>query len=461
MSKSNKKNQPTRISSTLLPDGCLVEMLYDPANHKSQFAIWDGKHFKMVDEVQGPSGLLLPYSADNPIVKDGTVLFPSTPSGYGETKDLVADIRRYIRAYVDLSDSFELLVAYYVLFTWVYDRFNELPYVRLQGTYGTGKTRFLLVVGSICRTPIFTAGASTTSPIFHMLDEFRGTLLMDEADLRFSNETAQIAKILNNGNARGFPVLRTETINGREFRPRHYQVFGPKLIAMRGEFGDAALESRFITERSDGRKLRADIPINLPAKQQADALELRDKLLMFRFRHFVHAGEVSGIVDPALDPRTNQIFAPLLSIMDDEEARDALRLAARERQQFTDTDRSSSSESGVLAALLYLLKRDQTASIPLSDIADLYSRAHAAELSFSVTSKWVGGVLRKALGLYTRKSSGGMYVLPAPSPDKLAVLRARYRIADDDLARYAEFDVAEALTRVIPLDPYEGGAQRS
>lgn len=459
--QKSKKNQPTRISSALLPDGRLVEMLYDPANHRTQFATWDGERETIVDEIQGPSGLLLPYPADNPIVKDGTVLFPAMLTEYGKTEDLVADIRRYIHTYVDLSDAFELLVAYYVLFTWLYDRFNELPYVRLQGAYGTGKTRFLLVVGSICRTPIFTAGASTTSPIFHMLDEFRGTLIMDEADLRFSDETAQIAKILNNGNARGFPILRSEAINGKEYRPRHYQVFGPKVIAMRGEFEDAALESRFITERSDGRKLRADIPINLPVKQQTEALDLRDKLLMFRFRHYAHVGEVSAVVDPALDPRTNQIFAPLYSIIESEEARDALRLAARERQLFTDTDRSTSSESGVLAALLYLLKRDQAASIPLSNIADLYSRAHAADLSFPVTSKWVGGILRKAFGLHTRKSSGGMYVLPAPSPDKLAVLRARYRIEDDDLARYAEVDVADVLTRVIPIDPYEHGPHRS
>ena len=39
-------------------------------------------------------------------------------------------------------------------------------------------------------------------------------------------------KILNNGNAKGFPVLRSEaTANRGEFNPRAYEVYGPKLIA--------------------------------------------------------------------------------------------------------------------------------------------------------------------------------------------------------------------------------------
>src|SRR5437868_7678103 len=96
----------------------------------------------------------------------------------------------------------------YVLLTWVYDRFNELPYLRLRGDYGTGKTRFLLTLCSICYKPIFASGASSVSPLFHMLDRFGGTLIIDEADFRFSDEKADLTKILNNGNVRGFPVLR-------------------------------------------------------------------------------------------------------------------------------------------------------------------------------------------------------------------------------------------------------------
>ena len=70
-------------------------------------------------------------------------------------------------------------------------------------------------------------------------------------------------RISNNGNVKGFPVLRSESKDGKEFSPRAFQVFGPKLVGMRGHFDDPALESRFLTENAGG-KLRPDIPVNLP-----------------------------------------------------------------------------------------------------------------------------------------------------------------------------------------------------
>ena len=145
--------------------------------------------------------------------------------------------------------SFEKVATYYVLLTWLYDAFNELPYLRLRGDYGSGKTRALLILGSLCYKGFFASGASTVSPIFHTLDAFRGTLIFDEADFRFSDEKAEIVKILNNGNVRGLPVLRTMMNRQREFNPQAFHVFGPKIVATRGSYDDKGLESRFHNRR--------------------------------------------------------------------------------------------------------------------------------------------------------------------------------------------------------------------
>jgi len=79
------------------------------------------------------------------------------------------------------------------------------------------------------------------------------------------------SRFLNNGNGSGFPVLRSESVSGREFSPKAYSVFGPKLIATRGYFQDRALESRCLTEEMGGRKLREDVPINLGNEYVAEA----------------------------------------------------------------------------------------------------------------------------------------------------------------------------------------------
>src|SRR5262249_21524151 len=197
---------------------------------------------------------------------------------------------------------FETIASSSVLMTWLYEDFNELPYLRVRGDPGSGKTRFLLTVGALCYKPIFASGASTVSPIFHILDAFRGTLIIDEGDFRWSDEKADIVKILNNGNVKGIPVLRTEESAQREFNPRAFQVFGPKLVATRGYYADRALESRFITEEMGSGRLRTDIPINLPSAYREEALRIRNKLLLYRFRNVGKLTADPRLIDPAIEP---------------------------------------------------------------------------------------------------------------------------------------------------------------
>src|SRR5436305_1011834 len=270
--------------SAVLPDGALLEMVYDPERRETAFVVarndaWTREPFVTLE----PGRRLVPYGPQNNLLRNGVVLLPAEPEEYGSERELVRAVQAFLHRYVDVSPLFETIASYYVLLTWVYDSFNELPYLRLRGDPGTGKTRFLLTVGGLCYKPIFASGASTVSPLFRLLDAVRGTLIIDEGDFRLSDERAEMVKILNNGNARGFPVLRSEVTPQREFNPRAYAVFGPKLVATRGFFEDRALESRFLTEEMGQHRLREDIPINLSSAYQEEALQLRNKLLLFRF----------------------------------------------------------------------------------------------------------------------------------------------------------------------------------
>jgi hypothetical protein len=259
----NDSSTPT-ISRTL-PDGTLIELLYTSTKSTTSLAICrpDGE-ISITETFELPTGEhLVPYSPRNNLIASGCVLLPSEVVDFGDLVDLVEEIRSYLHRYVDLSPEFEEIAAYYVLLTWVYDAFNELGYLRLRGTWGSGKTRGLITIGSLCYKPFFASGASTVSPIFHILDAFQGTLVLDEADFRFSDQTAELTKVLNNG----LPVLRTMTNRHRELNPQAFRVFGPKIIAMRESFSDEALESRFITEETGSRPLRSEIPIHLPSLQ--------------------------------------------------------------------------------------------------------------------------------------------------------------------------------------------------
>ena len=254
MSEDTKPQQPGSsagpkrpLVSSVLSDGSIVELVYDPTPESTAFAVWEDGTWRFENNIVGENGeRLIPYSPRNNLIKNEVVAFPREPEEYGSEEDLVEEVCGFIHRYVDVSPQFERIAAWYCLFTWVFDGFAELPYLRARSSnYGTGKTRFLLTVGSLCYKPIFASGASTVSPLFHLIDTFRGTLIIDEADFRFSDEKSEIAKILNNGNVRGFPVLRTEVSNNREFNPRAFHVFGPQLVATRGYYQDAALEPTF------------------------------------------------------------------------------------------------------------------------------------------------------------------------------------------------------------------------
>ncbi|MEK7857442.1 MAG: hypothetical protein AAB288_15235, partial [Acidobacteriota bacterium] len=203
-----------------MANGKLVELAYSPEGKCTKLAVFEHGKDSLVDELQCETGeLLVPVRASNNLIKHGAVVLPEHPEPYGSVAELIEAIHVYLHRYVDLSDHFQRIASYYVLLTWVYDAFNELPYLRLRGDFGSGKTRGLMVIGSLCYKAFFASGASTVSPIFHTLDTFRGTLVFDEADFRFSDERAELVKIFNNGNARGFPVLRTAVTVKKEFDP--------------------------------------------------------------------------------------------------------------------------------------------------------------------------------------------------------------------------------------------------
>ncbi len=414
--------------SRCLPDGTLVELLYHPVERTTAFAVWRNGKWAIVQEVETTRGeRLIPFSSGNNLIKNEVVLLPSKPEIYGSEKDLLSDIRSFIHRYSDLSPTFEKVATYYVLLTWLYDAFNDLPYLRLRGDFGTGKTRTLLVIGSICYKSFFASGASTVSPIFHTLDAFCGTLIFDEADFRFSDERAEIVKILNNGNVRGMPVLRTMMNRQREFNPQAFQVFGPKIVATRSGYEDKGLESRFITEQMGGRRLRGDIPINLPATFTKEARELRNKLLLLRFHRRFDIELDASLADPQLEPRFNQILLPLLSVISDPTLRVELRSVALDAQATLVAERGLLAEAQVLEILVDLMGGSDRSVIAVGDVTAGLIERYGGEYDRPITNRWVGGILRRRLNLQTYKSHG-VYVVPVSEHTKIELLCTRYGI---------------------------------
>lgn len=392
------------IVSKVLYDGTMIETIYNPATEKTAFAIC--KDNKIIHEYQYQHGniMFLPLKSNSDIIKHEVVRFPVIEEKYESIEALIQEVQSFIHKYVEVSDFFEIIATYYVMLSWVYDKFNELPYLRVIADYGSGKTRLLQTVGSICYKPIFASGATTVSPIFRMIELIRGTLVIDEADFKASDTTQEIVKILNNGYSKGFPVLRSETV-GKFFTVKAYDVFGPKIIGSREHFQDIALESRCMVETMERRK-RMEIPLTIGKEFWKEAERLSNKLLMFRFQTFHKEVEVENIIDQRLEPRLNQVMLPILSIIEEKHLRDQIvQFFVRYNEEIL-KDRVFSFDGDILVSLLEAMAVSNEPTI--KEIVEQYNnkvsqREHLRE-------RKMGHIIRKIFSLDTRRSNTGVRV---------------------------------------------------
>lgn len=420
-----ERTRGIRTASTVTSTGLVVELLYRAQERRTLFAIGKEGEWRIQDKLMLPNGeTLVPFSPSNNLIRNECLLFPSEPERYDDTRSLVEQIGLYLDRYVALSHAFRLIAPWYILFSWVHDAFNELPYLRFRGDYGTGKTRALITLGSISYKPIFASAASTPSPIFHTLDSFGGTLILDEADFRLSDEKADIVKILNNGNTRGMPVLRTIVNKDREFNPRAFQVFGPKIVAMRKDYDDRALESRFLTEETGHTPSSAGIPINLPQSQKEEALALRNKCLAYRLSE-LHRVRINERADWQGNPRLRQVTIPLLSIIEDDETRDRVREAIVASYTPPPITFSERTELDMVGVLVDCLTDEGRKNLALSEVAERFNITHQDQPFCPVTPKWVGTFIRQRLRLITQKSNGS-YVIPKTEWPKIKALGERF-----------------------------------
>jgi hypothetical protein len=424
-----KRRLPT--ISTRLSNGEIVELAYRQKEQKTSLVIWNGKDWKTVDSVTEKEHRLIPYSAKNNLIQHKVILLPDEPEEYGTTGNLYIDIKAFLHRYVDISPVFEDIATSYILLSWVYDQFDELPYLRFRGDPGSGKTRCLLAIGSICYKPIFTSGASTVSPVFRLLDTVKGTLILDEGDFRLSDEKAEIIKILNNGNAKGFPVLRSELVNKHEFDPKAYYVFGPKVLATRGYFQDRALETRCLTEEMGQRRMRADIPLNLPEAFTDESYALRNKLLLYRFRYL--SGNLkrtqnlaTTVENRKLEPRMKQLLAPLLFVTPLEQVRETILKFAEGYQRELLVDKGTDIEAQVIEILSELAEQNLKI-ISVKYLTDQFVDRFAHDYERKITPKWIGSIVRKKIGLKTYKTQGN-FVIPQKELSKLEYLKEKYGI---------------------------------
>jgi hypothetical protein len=305
---------------------------YDPDQDKTFFAVRrpDGSVEDRVERIKIQDVKYLPMPVNN-IIKKRVILLPSEMTELRDEGDLLFAIKAHNARYFDFGadETFEQLCMIYPFFTYLARQFRTVPYLRALGDYGTGKSRLLKTIGPICYQPIMTNAGSSASSLFRILDLFtNSTLVLDEADFNNSDEASMIAKILNGGNEKGQPILRSEKNALGNFDAAAFDVFGPKIIGMRKDFQDQATTSRCLTKEMVPIQPHPRIPLDLPPVEvyEKECLGLRNALFTYMIHNMQKDQQVDlGAIDRAMDSRTAQVTVSLLTVMKSEKGRDLVR----------------------------------------------------------------------------------------------------------------------------------------
>lgn len=167
------------------------------------------------------------------------VLWADPVNGTELLDDLVGVVKRFVSAAEGVPET----VALWTLFSHAHDAFEISPILAITSPEKRcGKTTLLLIINTLVPRPLQVANI-TSSALFRVVEKYKPTLLIDEADT-FLAANEELRGIINSGHRRaGAYVIRTV---GDEHEPRTFCTWAAKAIALIGAMSDTLEDRSFL-----------------------------------------------------------------------------------------------------------------------------------------------------------------------------------------------------------------------
>lgn len=359
-SKSEKKyteseDEPKKISLFVDENFIYEQIKKDTGNCFLKYSFLTSS-WEETDCVDGQEPL---YPINDEEVLAGHIKLSSGVEEYGTEEQLIEQIEKHVKKYLHVPEDYLHYASLNILKSWVYERYRSLNYLRVQGEPGTGKSRFLDVIGQLHYKPIATSGASTVAPIFRLINKWGCTLIMDEADLKQSDETNDLIKIINQGFEKDRPVIRCNPDD--KSKVEFFKVYCPKVLSTRHVFDDPATESRCMTQIMTGTN-RTDIISSLDDEFYKEQQSLRNKLLLWRFRNYHNIQPNIGetLNWDGIELRLKQTNVGFISlIFNDKPYIEKFMARIRSQQKELRNERSETYEGHIISACVRIVLEDK------------------------------------------------------------------------------------------------------
>jgi hypothetical protein len=124
---------------------------------------------------------------------------------------------------------------------------------------------------------------------------------------------------------------------------------------------------------------------------------------------------------------------PDQSKIDDERVRDELKALAHRHQRELVTERGMTTEAQVLDVINELLLLSDEPRLSIKAITAQFIERYGEEYERKVSNKWIGGILRKRLGLKPQRVHG-TFVIPLEDMPQLNRLREKFGLTSPEPA---------------------------
>lgn len=330
-------------------DGLLLQQVVG-----GKFAIYDGNSVSYATEYKAKNGKIYKPLNGKEIELGAILLAEKYEEPPITIKELIEEIVRISKKYVDMPEEMRKFGALFSVFTWLVDKSPVTPYFRFLGDFGTGKSRGKDVFGSFCYNYISASGAATSAPVFRIIEKWKPTLGFEESDWKDSDETNDLIKIINCGFEKGKFVMRCDKDDPSKIE--FFDPFGPKIFASRKPFDDLATESRCLTIEMEES---GNPPPLLPTTfWTEEASSVRNKLLGFRLKNWRTLEIPSNPDLPDIEPRLKQLATPLLPLFQNEVDKEDFFSFLKRYQEKIRAERANSFTGRVLQALMDLAETE-------------------------------------------------------------------------------------------------------
>jgi Protein of unknown function (DUF3631) len=248
------------------------------------------------DEASGMQGRAITFAEPEP--------WPEPVDGAA----LLDEISKAIGAHVVMPEASRDACALWVAHTFLLDCTMISPRLAITSpTRGCGKTTALDVISQLVLRPLPAANVSA-SAIFRVVEGFRPTLLIDEADT-FLKDNDELRGVLNSGHRKGGAVLRNV---GDDHEPRSFSTYGACAIALIGQL-PGTLTDRSVPITLTRRKRDEDItPFRLD--RVAHLVVLARKLARWTADNEVAIAATEPEMPAGIYNRAADNWRPLLSV---------------------------------------------------------------------------------------------------------------------------------------------------